>query len=62
MEVYIFMVALSTIKHHWLDEVPSITISASYLEQFGFVTGQKVVIEISHGIITIRPVDCEDDT
>ena len=56
------MVALSTIKHHWLDEVPSITISASYLEQFGFVTGQKVVIEISHGIITIRPVDCEDDT
>ena len=55
------MVALSSIRHHWLDDVPSITISAGYLAEFGFTAGQKVVIEISQGVITIRPVDCEDD-
>jgi hypothetical protein len=51
------MVALSSVKSHWLDDAP-----AEWLRTFGFEVGCKVVIEVSQGVITIKPVDCEDDT
>jgi hypothetical protein len=54
-----FMVALSSIRSHWLDDAPAITVSGEWLAQFGFEVGYRVVIEVSHGIITIKPVDCE---
>jgi len=57
----VFMVALSSVKSHWLDDSPAIVVSAEWLATFGFEVGCKVVIDVSQGIITIRPVDCEDD-
>jgi hypothetical protein len=54
------MVALSSIRSHWLDDAPVITVSAEWMKEFGFEVGCRVVIEVSHGIITIKPVDCED--
>jgi hypothetical protein len=59
-EVY-FMVALSSIRSHWLDDAPAVTVSAEWLKDFGFEVGCRVVIEVSHGIITIKKVDCEDE-
>jgi hypothetical protein len=58
LEVF-YMVALSSIRSHWLDDAPAITVSGEWLAQFGFEVGCRVVIEVSHGIITIKPVDCE---
>jgi hypothetical protein len=55
------MVDLSSIRSHWLDDAPAITVSGEWLAQFGFEVGCRVVIEVSHGIITIKPVDCEVD-
>jgi hypothetical protein len=54
------MVALSSVRSHWLDDAPVITVSAEWMKEFGFEVGCRVVIEVSHGIITIKPVDCED--
>jgi hypothetical protein len=55
------MVALSSIRSHWLDDAPAVTVSAEWLKDFGFEVGCRVVIEVSHGIITIKKVDCEDE-
>ncbi len=54
------MVALSSVKEYWLDDAPSVVVSASWLTEFGFEIGKKVVIEVTQGIITIKPVDCEE--
>ncbi|HEY9063255.1 MAG TPA: SymE family type I addiction module toxin [Pseudobacteroides sp.] len=56
------MVALSSVRSHWLDDSPAIVVSAEWLATYGFEVGSRVVIDVSQGIITIRPVDCEDDT
>jgi hypothetical protein len=56
-----FMVALSSIRSHWLDDAPAVTVSAEWLRDFGFEVGCRVVIEVSQGVITIKKVDCEDD-
>lgn len=55
------MVALSSIRPHWMDDAPAVTVSASWLKEYGFEIGAKVVIEVTQGVITIKPVDCEDD-
>jgi hypothetical protein len=55
------MVALSSIRSHWLDDAPAVTVSAEWLKNFGFEVGCKVVIEVSQGIITIKKVDSEDE-
>jgi hypothetical protein len=57
----IFMVALSSIRSHWLDDAPAVTVSAEWLRDFGFEVGCRVVIEVSQGVITIKKVDCEDE-
>ncbi|HEY9059682.1 MULTISPECIES: SymE family type I addiction module toxin [Pseudobacteroides] len=55
------MVALSSVKSHWLDDSPAIVVSAEWLATFGFEVGCRVVIDVTQGIITIRPVDCEEE-
>jgi len=60
LEVY-FMVALASVRAHWLDDAPSVVVSASWLAEFGFQIGSKVVIEVTQGVITIKPVDCEEE-
>jgi len=55
------MVGLSSVREYWLDEAPSVVISASWLEDFGFKIGTKVVIEVTQGVITVKPVDCEEE-
>ena len=55
------MVALSSIKSHWLDDAPAVTVAADWLRDFGFEVGCRVVIEVSQGVITIKKVDREDE-
>jgi antitoxin component of MazEF toxin-antitoxin module len=55
------MVALASVRGHWFDDAPSVVISASWLKDFGFEIGAKVVIEVTQGVITVKPVDCEED-
>ena len=55
------MVALSSIRSHWLDDAPAVTVSAEWLKDFGFEVGCRVVIEVSLGVITIKKVDSEDE-
>jgi antitoxin component of MazEF toxin-antitoxin module len=55
------MVALASVREHWLDDAPSVVVSASWLTEFGFEIGKKVVIEVTQGVITIKPVDCEEE-
>jgi hypothetical protein len=43
------MVALSSIRSHWLDDAPAVTVSADWLKDFGFEVGCRVVIEVSQG-------------
>jgi hypothetical protein len=35
-------------------------VSGDYLANFGFVVGSKVIIDITHGQIIIRPVDVDE--
>ncbi len=55
------MVALASVREHWLDDAPSVVISASWLKDFGFGIGTKVVIEVTQGVITVKPIDCEEE-
>jgi hypothetical protein len=55
------MVAISSIRSHWLDDAPAVTVLAEWLKDFGFEVGCRVVIEVFQGVITIKAVDCEDD-
>ncbi|KNY30085.1 SymE family type I addiction module toxin [Pseudobacteroides cellulosolvens] len=55
------MVALSSIRSHWLDDAPAVTVSADWLRDFGFEVGCKVVIEVSQGVITIKKIHSEDE-
>ncbi len=55
------MVALASVRAHWLDDAPSVVVSAAWLKEFGFEIGSKVVIEVTQGVITIKPVDCEEE-
>lgn len=55
------MVRLSEVSSSWLEGGTSqVVVGGSWLPQFGFAAGVKVVIEVSKGQIVIRPVDGED--
>ena len=55
------MVRLSEVSSSWLEEGTSqVIVGGTWLADFGFTTGVKVVIEVSKGQIVIRPVDGED--
>lgn len=44
------MLRLSTVVPHWMDDAPSIIVSASCLKDFGFELGARVVVEVSRGL------------
>jgi len=58
---FYFTENISTVSSHWLDESPSVTVSAPCLKDFGFEQGTKVVIEIVQGVITIKLLDSEEE-
>ncbi len=55
------MLRLSSVAPYWMDESPSVTVSASWLKDYGFEIGKKVVVEVSQGVITIKPLDSEEE-
>jgi hypothetical protein len=55
------MLRLSSVSSHWLDDSPSVLISAPFLKDFGFDIGTKVVVEVVQGVITIKPLDSEEE-
>ena len=55
------MLRLSSVTSYWLDEAPAVTVSAAWLRDFGFDIGCKVVVEVSQGVITIKPLDSEEE-
>ena len=55
------MVRLSAVASHWMDDSPSVLVSAPFLRDFGFEIGGKVVIEITQGVITIKALDSQEE-
>lgn len=56
------MVRLAKASSYWMeDDSVEVAVRGSYLKQFGFDVGTRVVIEVTDGLITIKPVDGEDD-
>ena len=55
------MLRLSTVIPHWMDDAPSVIVSAPVLKDFGFEIGTRVVVEISQGVITLKPLDSEEE-
>lgn len=55
------MLRLSTVVPHWMDEAPSVVVSATCLRDLGFEIGTKVVVEVSQGVITIKALDSEEE-
>ena len=56
------MVRLSSMKSDWLEEDSvQIVISGTYLRDFGFSLGTKVVVEVTDKSIVIKPIEVEDD-
>jgi len=55
-----FMVCLGSVGKFWMDECLEAKVSGSWLKEFGFEYGHKVVVEITKGQIVIKAVDVED--
>ncbi len=56
------MVRLSSVDSYWMeDDSVEVAVRGSYLKKFGFSVDTKVVIEVTDGLITIKPVDVEED-
>jgi len=54
------MVCLGSVGKFWMDECLEVRVSGSWLKEFGFEYGHKVVVEITKGQIVIKAVDVED--
>mgnify|MGYP000383305706 CR=1 FL=1 len=51
------MVRISEISAWWMeDDCPNVSVSGSFLKDFGFNIGKKIVIEVLKGQIVIKPV------
>jgi hypothetical protein len=59
MEAF-FMVCLGSVGRFWLDDALEIRVSGSWLSNFGFEHGRKVVAEVTQGQIIIKAVQIED--
>jgi len=55
-----FMVCLGSVGKFWMDECLEVKVSGSWLKEFGFEYGHKVVVEVTKGQIVIKAVDVED--
>jgi len=56
----VFMVCLGSVGKFWMDDCPEVKVSGSWLKEFGFEYGHKVVVEVTKGQIVIKAVDVED--
>ena len=55
------MVRLSRVEGYWMeDEALEVAVRGSYLRDFGFEKGSKVVIEVTQGQIFIKLIEAED--
>jgi hypothetical protein len=55
------MVRISEVSTYWMEEgAPLIAVSGSWLTDFGFEIGRKIVIDVSMGQIIIKAVDMEE--
>lgn len=54
------MVCLGSVGKFWLDESLEVKVSGSWLKEFGFEYGRKVVVEVTQGQIVIKAVHIED--
>jgi len=55
-----FMVCLGSVGKFWMDECLEVKVSGSWLKDFGFEYGHKVVVEVTKGQIVIKAVHIED--
>jgi formylmethanofuran dehydrogenase subunit D len=54
------MVCLGSVGKFWLDESLEVKVNGSWLKEFGFEYGRKVVVEVTEGQIVIKAVDIDD--
>jgi len=55
------MVSISSVYSDWREDGSShISISGIALKDFGFETGEKIVIDVSHKKIVVKPIDMEE--
>lgn len=55
------MVRVSEVSTYWMeDDSPLVPVYGSWLKDFGFSSGTKVVIDVTKGQIVIKAVDHED--
>ncbi len=57
----VFMVRVGEVGRWWMEDgAATVSVSGSWLKDFGFEMGRKVVVEVTQGIIVIKLVDAED--
>ena len=56
----VFMVCLGSVGKFWIDECLEVRVSGTWLKDFGFEYGHKVVVEVTAGQIVIKAVQIED--
>jgi hypothetical protein len=54
------MVCIGSVDKFWLDDALEVKVCGSWLKEFGFDFGRKVVVEVTEGRIVIRAVDIDD--
>ena len=55
------MLRLSEVSTYWMeDDCPSVLVTGTWLKQFGFEIGKKIVVEVTEGQMVVKVVDCED--
>ena len=55
------MVCLGSVGKFWMDECLEIRVCGTWLKDFGFEYGHKVVVEVTAGQIVIKAVHIEED-
>jgi len=44
------MVALASVRAHWLDDAPSVVVSAAWLKEFGFEMERRSLLRLRKGL------------
>lgn len=56
------MVRISEVGTWWMEDgCPILSVSGSWLKDFGFDIGRKVVVEVTDGQIVVKAVDAVED-
>ena len=55
------MVRISEVSSYWMeDDCPMVSVSGTWLKDFGFAQGRKIVVEVTDGQMIIKAVDGEE--